>query len=163
MQYSYEYNGETVSVKLERQADGQMKATIGDSEYSVTASQIAGGGWLMHINSKRFLAHTASDSEAQYVHLNGTQFKLEKVENRRRRGKGSSRSGDLIAEMPGQVIDVRVKEGRSVQSGDVLLVLEAMKMEIRISAPHDGTVAKLRVKTGDVVARGQALVKISQM
>jgi biotin carboxyl carrier protein len=161
MQFTYDYNGETVTVTLERLADGKLKATIGATEYRVTASEIAAGRWLLRINGERFLAHTAADNEAHYVHLNGTQFKLEKVEKRRKR-KGASGAGDLTSEMPGQVIDVRVAEGTAVQTGDVLVVLEAMKMEIRITAPYTGTVTKLLVRTGDVVDRGQRLIEIEQ-
>jgi acetyl/propionyl-CoA carboxylase alpha subunit len=160
MQYSYEYNGETYTVNLERQPDGKLKATIGETEYLLTASQIASGGWLMQMNGERFLAHTATDKEARYVHLNGTQFKLEKSDVWRRRGKGASSSGDLTADMPGQVIDVRVAEGDTVQAGDVLVVLEAMKMEIRITAPHDGTVVRVFVQKGAVIDRGQHIIEI---
>jgi 3-methylcrotonyl-CoA carboxylase alpha subunit len=160
MQYSYEYNGETYTVNLERQPDDKLKATIGSVEYILTASQIASGGWLMRINGERFLAHTASDKEARYVHLNGTQFKLEKSEGRRRKGKSAASSGDLTADMPGQVIDVRVAEGDTVQAGDVLVVLEAMKMEIRITAPHAGTVVRVFVQKGAVVDRGQHIIEI---
>jgi 3-methylcrotonyl-CoA carboxylase alpha subunit len=160
MEYNYDYNGETYIVNLERQPDGKLKATIGDVEYLLTASQVASGGWLMQINGERFLAHTAADKDARYVHLNGTQFKLEKSDVRRRKGKGAASSGDLTAEMPGQVIDVRVAEGDSVQAGDVLVVLEAMKMEIRITAPHDGTVVRVFVQKGAVIDRGQHIIEI---
>ena len=160
MQYSYEYNGETYTVNLERQPDGKLKATIGGIEYLLTASQIASGGWLMRINGERFLAHSTSDKEARYVHLDGIQFKLEKSEGRRRKGKGAASSGDLTAEMPGQVIDVRVAEGNTVQAGDVLVVLEAMKMEIRITAPHDGSVVRVFVQKGAVIDRGQHIIEI---
>jgi biotin carboxyl carrier protein len=160
MQYTYDYNGTTYTVNLERQPDGKLKATIGGVEYLLTASQIASGGWLMRINGERFLAHTAADKEARYVHLNDTQFKLEKSEGRRRKGKGTSSSGDLTAEMPGQVIDVRVAEGDTVQAGDVLVVLEAMKMEIRITAPYNGMVVKVFVQKGAVVDRGQHIIEL---
>jgi biotin carboxyl carrier protein len=56
---------------------------------------------------------------------------------------------------------VRIQQGETVLAGQVLLVLEAMKMEIRITAPYAGTVAKLMVKKGELVERGQVLAEIT--
>jgi acetyl-CoA/propionyl-CoA carboxylase, biotin carboxylase, biotin carboxyl carrier protein len=67
----------------------------------------------------------------------------------------------LEAPMPGTVLQVRVKEGDEVDEGDVLLVLESMKMELSIVAPHPGTVAGLALNPGDRVERGQALVAVA--
>ena len=61
------------------------------------------------------------------------------------------------APMPGNILDVKVKTGDSVKAGDVLLILEAMKMENEISAPQDGTVASVNVRKGDVVNSGDLL------
>ena len=59
----------------------------------------------------------------------------------------------------GIVIKASVKEGQSLQSGETIMVLEAMKMETNISAPGAVTIAKLLVKEGDSVQSGQALVE----
>ena len=67
-------------------------------------------------------------------------------------------AGETIeAPMPGNILDVKVKPGDSVKAGDVLLILEAMKMENEISAPQDGTVASVNVRKGDVVNSGDLL------
>jgi biotin carboxyl carrier protein len=63
--------------------------------------------------------------------------------------------------MPGQVSKVLVGEGDSVQRGQPLIVLEAMKMEIKIAASHDGRVVKVLVKSGQVVDRGQTLIEMN--
>ena len=63
----------------------------------------------------------------------------------------------MNAPMPGNILDVKVKPGDSVKAGDVLLILEAMKMENEISAPQDGTVASVNVRKGDVVNSGDLL------
>jgi len=60
-------------------------------------------------------------------------------------------AGGCIAPMPGKVIELRVAEGDSVQAGQVLLIMEAMKMEHTVTAPHDGTVAQVSVAAGDQV------------
>lgn len=65
------------------------------------------------------------------------------------------------APMPGNILDVKVSNGAAVKSGDVLIVLEAMKMENEIVAPADGTVASINVGKGDTVEAGQTLITLS--
>lgn len=63
--------------------------------------------------------------------------------------------------MPGKVLDVLVAEGDVVQRGEVLVLLEAMKMELRIQASQEGVVSRVWVRPGQVVERGQRLVEIT--
>ncbi len=62
--------------------------------------------------------------------------------------------------MPGTVLRVDVRDGQDVAAGEQLVVLEAMKMELAVSAPAAGTVTAVLVAAGDLVARGQALVEL---
>lgn len=62
------------------------------------------------------------------------------------------------APMPGKVLEVKVKAGDAVKSGDVLLILEAMKMQNEIMAPADGTIADVRVAAGQTVNTGDAMI-----
>ncbi|MDI6605230.1 MAG: biotin/lipoyl-binding protein [Thermoanaerobacteraceae bacterium] len=64
------------------------------------------------------------------------------------------------APMPGTILDIKVKEGQSVKKGDVLLILEAMKMENEIAASFDGIIASINVSKGTSVNTGDALVTI---
>ena len=63
--------------------------------------------------------------------------------------------------MPGTILDIKVASGAAVKSGDVLFVLEAMKMENEIVAPQDGTVASINVNKGDSVEAGQTLASLN--
>ena len=63
--------------------------------------------------------------------------------------------------MPGNILKVNVAQGQAVKSGDVLVVLEAMKMENEIVAPRDGTVAQVVVSKGTVVDTGAPLVVLA--
>ena len=65
------------------------------------------------------------------------------------------------APMPGTILDVKTSNGASVNAGDVLCVLEAMKMENEIVAPQAGTVASVSVAKGDSVEAGQVIITLN--
>lgn len=70
-------------------------------------------------------------------------------------------STSITAPMPGTILSVNVQNGQSVKKGDVLMILEAMKMENEIVAPQDGTVASVNCRKGDVVNVGDLLVSLN--
>ena len=70
-------------------------------------------------------------------------------------------TGNLISPMPGTIIEVVAGEGQQVSKGDTLLVLEAMKIEHTIVAPHDGTVQTLHYRAGDMVEEGVELLVLA--
>ena len=67
----------------------------------------------------------------------------------------------VVAPLAGSVARVLVKEGDAITAGQVLLVLEAMKMETEITAPQDGVVGAVLVEPGDAVQGGQALISLA--
>lgn len=73
----------------------------------------------------------------------------------------SSGGESVYAPMPGTILKVNVTAGQKVKSGDVLMILEAMKMENEIMAPKDGTVASVGVSAGASVENGTLLCSIS--
>jgi biotin carboxyl carrier protein len=77
-----------------------------------------------------------------------------------RAGAGADGGGDLRAPMPGRVRRSLAREGERVERGQVLVVLEAMKMEHAIRAPRDGVVRAVRVREGDLVEAGVELAEI---
>lgn len=112
------------------------------------------------IDGKRVMAYVSSDNAKRWVTVNGQTFVLTKSSGARKGGHSHHAAGELTAPMPGQVRAVNVSEGDAVTKGQTLLVLEAMKMEIRIHAPRDGVVKKLLVKQGQTVEREQILIEI---
>jgi acetyl/propionyl-CoA carboxylase alpha subunit len=75
----------------------------------------------------------------------------------------TSIDGRVMSQMPGKVLDVRVKQGDTVAQGDVLLVLEAMKMEHAMTAPLTGVVKHLTLKPGARVMPGELLAEIEPL
>lgn len=69
---------------------------------------------------------------------------------------------DLVAPMPGLIVDILTKPGAAVQSGDGLLVLEAMKMENTLTASRDGIVKSISVNKSDTVDKGMILIEFEK-
>ena len=74
---------------------------------------------------------------------------------------GAAGSVVVAAPMPGKILGVKASAGQAVKKGQVLLVLEAMKMENEIVAPQDGTVATINVSVGDSVEPGATLATMN--
>ena len=66
----------------------------------------------------------------------------------------------LRAPMPGLVVAVPVTEGQSVKKGQVILILESMKMQNELKSPRDGTIGRIRVRTGESVEQKQTLLSV---
>jgi biotin carboxyl carrier protein len=75
-------------------------------------------------------------------------------------GHGGHLAGVVASPMQGTILDVKVEVGQTIQAGDVVAILEAMKMENHIAATQEGTVSEIVVKKGDVVENGQRLIVI---
>lgn len=71
-------------------------------------------------------------------------------------------SGIIKAPLPGLILEIFVKEGENIQAGQILLKMEAMKMENNIQSNRAGKVARLKVKTGDSVLEGDVLLEIGE-
>lgn len=77
-------------------------------------------------------------------------------------GPEGSNDGAILAPMPGRVVSVEVAEGDFVLKGAKLVVMEAMKMELSLTAPFDGVVAELRARVDDQTSEGALLVRIDK-
>jgi len=138
------------------------RATLGDETVDVEILQAEDGKLDLLIDGERVTAYVSSDNAKRWVTIDGRTHLLTKRSGSRKSGGGHHHApGDLTAPMPGQVRAVNVNEGDAVTKGQTLMVLEAMKMEIRIQAPSDGAVKKLFVKQGETVEREQMLVEVS--
>ena len=104
-------------------------------------------------------ATVAKVGDVWWVHFEGHTFCLERIE------PGASESedgGGLTAPMPGKVLDVLVEVGQLVESGQTLMVLEAMKMEHRILASTAGQVTGVHFTAGEQVQQGSVLLEMAE-
>ena len=164
-EFTYQANSEVKSVQVTPIDDGYL-VTIEGHSYRVAAQRAATGQLALIIDEHRQRAFVAvgegGTEDIRRVWLDGQAWTVTKHDARTRRRDNASdaANGALSAAMPGQVREVLVAEGETVLAGAPLVILEAMKMEMRITAPFAGIVSTLHCSTGDVVERGQLLVEL---
>jgi biotin carboxyl carrier protein len=160
MKTKFDYNSQPYSIDLTPTGKAYT-ATIDGESYSVEVVRAANGQLDLLIDGKAVGASISSDGSKRWVTVGGQTFVLTKSSGGRKSSShGSHAAGELVAPMPGQVRAVQVAEGDFVTKGQTLVIVEAMKMEIKIAAPRDGTVKSLKVRQGQTVERDQILVKI---
>lgn len=112
--------------------------------------------------SRRRIAYAVADGARVWVFIEGRVYTVGDAADRPA-ARHSSRADDrdtLSSPMPATVVDVKVQPGDHVSRGDVLVMLEAMKMELPVRAPRDGVVKSIAHRVGDLVQPGNPLLDL---
>jgi 3-methylcrotonyl-CoA carboxylase alpha subunit len=128
------------------------------SRAQVTA--LGRGRFVVDDGQRRRLAYATRAADATWVFLEGRVYLLRDGDSRDE-GAHTDEETALSAPMPATIVAIEVSEGQGVSRGDILVRLEAMKMELAITAPRDGTVAAINGKKGDFVQPGTQLVELT--
>ncbi len=154
-------DGEQVAARLERFDDGRVRLTLDDHGEPLSLAIVVGEA----------RADRARGTVVREVVVRGWRIEVEVEPERRallreraRRGAGAqAHEGPLEvhAIIPGRVVAVSVKPGESVEAGQQLLVVEAMKMQNELRAPREGTIERLGVEAGQTIEVGDLLVVIT--
>jgi len=119
------------------------------------------------LDGKSYDAHVYLDEDTWQVMCHGAMYSAQVEDEREKRlraamGGGVSGQEDfhLRAPMPGLVVSVPVHEGQAVEKGDVLLILESMKMQNELRSPRAGTISRLRVGSGDRVEQKETMLSV---
>ena len=110
----------------------------------------------MGIRGKRLLKERHSLLKLKRIPLN-------QLQNRNAQGKKRKKSGTVSSSIPGKVITVEVEVGQEVAEGDVVLILEAMKMQNEVAAPISGTITEINCKSGENIDANLPLVVIEPL
>jgi biotin carboxyl carrier protein len=154
-----EYNIEIVDEKHVR---------IGEDLLEVDFEAVSGQPvYSLIVNGKSYEAFVYSAEDNWQVLLRGHLFPATVEDEREKRlraaaGGAASETGEfhLKAPMPGLIVSVPVKEGEAVTKGQVLVILESMKMQNELKSPRDGIVQRVRVKAGESVEQKQTLLSV---
>jgi biotin carboxyl carrier protein len=144
---------------------------FGEEILEVNLSAVSGQPiYSLIVNGESFEGYVFPDDGSWQVLLRGRAYTVSIEDEREKRLRvaeaGSANTGrefTLKAPMPGLIIDVPIQEGQQVEKGQILLILESMKMQNELRAPIAGTVARLRVKAGESVEHKQSLLTITAM
>jgi biotin carboxyl carrier protein len=139
-------------------------------EYAVDFESVSGQPvYSLLIDGRSYEAYVSESEDANdwQVLIRGDLFTASVEDEREKRlrataGAVSSTSDEfnLKAPMPGLIVTVTVSEGQAVHKGDILAVLESMKMQNELKCPRDGQVTRVKIKAGDNVEQNQVLVTV---
>jgi propionyl-CoA carboxylase alpha chain len=166
----FRHGPDTVVVSYARRRDGRFDVTVtgagpdpdGDpgSGEPVTVHH-AGDGWIdFSRGGHRHRLHVLTAGDRAWVQGPDGDLALTAVPRFPEAGHGDQVAGGLVAPMPGTVLAVHASAGDAVAAGQLLMIVEAMKMEHRITAPQAGTVTDIRARPGDQVSGGDLLAVI---
>ena len=137
---------------------GQVSVNKGVNKPAGSATPSSNGEYTVTVNGKKYSVKLDGDKKAT---VNGKAYDIAVKDGIDSAPAASTGAGEAVnASLPGNVLRIETSVGASVAEGDVLLVLEAMKMEIEVKAPKAGTVQTILVAQGDKVVNGTPLVTI---
>ncbi len=118
---------------------------------------------ILNLDGERIQIWAQVIGNELWAHFDGQTFvqDLQTSSRRKSRSGGAVAENELVAPMPGKILSIKTSKGQEVKKGDVLIVMEAMKMEYSLSAPKDGKVEDVLCQESDQVLLKQKLVTLN--
>jgi len=149
-----------VDPRIHRDAPGRLRVVDGDLEVTVTLRSLPEGGFLVTTaDGKTGRGEAVREGDAVWVRWRGRTYRLRAAVGRKHARRDDR---ELESPMPGQVQKHLVGIGDSVEAGEPLLVIEAMKMQLEIKAPRAGRVKSILAAEGERVPAGAVLVELEE-
>jgi 3-methylcrotonyl-CoA carboxylase alpha subunit len=142
---------------------GRPTAVVVDARSPLSISDLSFSGGLVaaRVEETRLQARYLRDGEHIHLWHAGGHFDVALDDPRLKEFSSVAARGGLTTPLPGVVAAIGVKVGQAVRAGEVLMVIEAMKMEHSISAPYDGTVEVIHFASGERVPEGSQLLELA--
>jgi acetyl/propionyl-CoA carboxylase alpha subunit len=158
---NYEHENNVYNVTIERKGEKYF-ITYDNSEYIAEAEEIKPGQLKIKIGNKIIKSIITEGDKEKFVFVDGEVFKVKPVQLTGMKKEKRKEQGDLSSPISGRVVSVKVKNGDSVKKGDILMVIEAMKMEYLIRAPYNGKIKKVFFKEKDQIEIGKQTIEITK-
>jgi biotin carboxyl carrier protein len=169
MAYIATHQGKTVRVTVRETGPNLFQVTLGDRDYRVDCLEPQPNLFSMLIDGRSFEVDVdvPDHSDRFEVVIKGDHFEVEMIEEKKRLAmkgaRGASGRQELRSPMSGNVRQVLVQSGDRVAAGQVLFILEAMKMENEIKSPIAGIVSAISARDGVPVAGGAPLCVVEPL
>jgi len=163
MRQVFTYNDTKFTVELTKDVriSQAYRVNMNGTHMDVRAWRIEDGVMMLSLDGHRqTVTVVAGSDQAWWVHCPAGTFKLTWIDPLASGATRETRPGSLRSPMPGTIMSISVINGQRVAKGDILLVIEAMKMEHRIKAPHDGIVQAMRLSVGQYLQEGIPLLEL---
>lgn len=154
--------GSTLVIEYRQEGDEYI-VTVGDKSLQTQILAAHDGALTLLVGKQLLRAHVVSDGLRTFVAIDGRVYEFvrgEKKTAQSRQREAGRLSPEIRSPMPGKILEVRVAEGTGVEAGQVLVVLEAMKMENALTAEGPARVRTIHVAAGELVELGQLLVEL---
>jgi 3-methylcrotonyl-CoA carboxylase alpha subunit len=161
VQFSLALRAQQHSVAIESGPRDPTTITVDEVSMEVAHVTRADGSIAASLDGVRVKARAFVYEIHAHVWLDGEHYEFLHEDPRSKEFSASASRGDLTTPLPGVVAAVAVTAGQIVAAGDVLMVIEAMKMEHTITAPYAGTVQSIHFARGDRVPEGSALLELA--
>jgi len=145
-------------VQVEPAAAASVRLSINENSVLAEGRLAGNGAAHVQLGDRRVVATVIADNDRRTVFHAGRAWALQLLPPLQEGGDAEVDAGSVLAPMPGKVIALLTEAGAAVEKGTPLLVLEAMKMEHTLTAPHAGTVKGFRFAPGDQVGEGVELI-----
>ncbi len=166
--YTFDDGKQRFEVRLRRDENDNYFIVIknqenDEQEIQVSARVLGTGQFQFTLDNIIYKCSVAKDGDLRFIHLDGADYELRRVPEFEEEFEETEDEGSLSSPMPGRIVKLLVKPGESIEKGQDLLVVEAMKMENKVISPFNGIVKEIYFSEGDQIDANVPLMEIEQI
>jgi len=152
---------EPITVEVQRNG-ARFTARIEDQSIEGILESAPGGGHLLRIGNRSFSCFVSRKNGQIEVWIDGATYRFELLGAKSRKASAAAGpiSHKITAPMPGTVLRIHLKQGDAFTAHQPLIIMESMKMELTLSAPHGGRVRQVLCVAGELAPMGKVLMKL---
>ena len=138
-----------------------LRIAVGEAVHTVSEAEVSASDFEITIDGQIHQGWRYATADEVYIRLHGRTYVVGLPQSSAALAAAGQADNEIRADMPGTVVAIHCAEGEEVASGQKLITIESMKLQIGLVAPRDGTVAKVHVGANATFERGATLVSLA--